>query len=351
MKTWTEHLPCIKVVKRGGEEVRRALKDRKLLRTDAKIQADDTFVYLPLLRRLTDSEMRALGAVDLLTREFVVREIQKSIEAVLGFAPSYEIIGDIAVLTEAVNESKERLVAQTLMEQHKNIKVVAKRVSPVEGIFRTRKIEIIAGEHRTETIHREHGCSYKIDLEKVYFNPRLAGERARIASQFDRSTEEVVIDMFAGVGSFAIQLAKRAPQSRIIAIDINPDAIRYLEENIRLNRVKNIEAVEGDVKESYTRFAHRADRVIMNLPKSAAEFLREALSMLKPGGGIIHFYTVESDTSRKALLDKAKEKFMVRVRELSDELHLDSVEVRDARRVKAYAPYTSIIGIDAKIKK
>jgi tRNA (guanine37-N1)-methyltransferase len=351
MKTGTEHVPCVKVEKRRGEEIRRALKERKLLRTDAKIIADDTFVYVPLIRALNDTELRAIGAAELLTRDFVVQEERRSIEALVGFKPSYEIIGDIAVLTEAVDETKEPLVAHALMERHTNIKVVAKRVSAVEGIFRTRKIQIIAGEHRTETIHREHGCSYKIDLEKVYFNPRLAGERNRVAAQLDRSTEEVVIDMFAGVGSFSIQLAKRAPQSHIIAIDINPDAIRYLEENIRLNRISNIEAVEGDVKEICVRFRDKADRIIMNLPKSAYLFLREALSMLKLRGGIIHFYDLISSRSGEELLDKAKEKFRAHVQELSDELHLDSVEVRDARKVKAYAPYTFIIGIDARIKK
>jgi len=237
------------------------------------------------------------------------------------------------------------------MERHNNIKAVTKRVSAVEGIFRTRKIQIIAGENRTETIHREHGCSYKIDLEKVYFNSRLAGERNRVAAQLDRSKKEEIIDMFAGVGSFSIQLAKRAPQSHVIAIDINHDAIRYLEENIRLNRVSNIEAVEGDVKEICVKFRNTADRIIMNLPKSASVFLREALSMLKSRGGIIYFYDLESSRSVEESLIKAKEKFMAHVQELSEELHVDSVEVRDARKVKAYAPYTSIIGIDAKVKK
>jgi tRNA (guanine37-N1)-methyltransferase len=103
------------------------------------------------------------------------------------------------------------------------------------------------------------------------------------------------------------------------------------------------------VKEIFVRFGNKADRIIMNLPKSASEFLREALGMLKPRGGIIHFYTVESDTSHEALLDKAKDKFRAHIQELSEELHLDSVEVRDARKVKAYAPYTYIIGIDACI--
>jgi len=351
MKTETEHVPCVKVEKRSGEDIRSALKERNLLRTDARIISDDHFVYLPLIRALNNAELREIDAAELLTRDFTVLEQRRSIEDIVGFKPSYEIIGDVAVLTEAANETKEQLVAHVLMERHKNIKVVAKRISPVEGVFRTRKLELIAGENRTETIHKEHGCTYKLDLERVYFNPRLAGERNRVASQLERTTEEEIIDMFAGVGSFSIQVAKRAPQSHVTAIDINPDAIQYLRENIRVNGVRNIEAIEGDIKEIYQRFRNTADRIIMNLPKSAYVFLHEALSMLKPRGGIIHFYTVESSTSHEALFDKAKEKLMTHIQEMSEEFHFDSVEIRDTRKVKAYAPYTYIIGIDAKIKK
>ena len=364
MKTETERLPCVKAEKRRGETIRQALKERKLLSTDVRIIADDKFIYLPLTRALTDAELRYIDAAGLLilTREFAILEQRKSIEDIIGFKPSYEVIGDIAVLTEAVNESNEQLVAHALMNRHKNIKVVAKRISPVEGVFRTRKLRIIAGANRTETRHTENGCRYKLDLEKGYFNPRLAGERNRVAAQVARSgvDAEGIIDMFAGVGSFSIQVAKRAPQSHVTTIDINPEAIRYLRENIKLNGVRNIEAIEGDVSEIYARFRNTADRIIMNLPKSAYLFLREALSMLKPRGGTIHFYDLESaysdasDKKSKSLeraIVQAKERLMVKIEELGEEFHVQSIEILEARKVKAYAPYAYIIGIDAKVKR
>ncbi|NQE04334.1 tRNA (guanine(37)-N1)-methyltransferase Trm5b, partial [ANME-1 cluster archaeon GoMg1] len=176
------------------------------------------------------------------------------------------------------------------------------------------------------------------------------------ASQVERSGEEEIIDMFAGVGPFSIQIAKRAPQSHVTAIDANPDAIRYLRENIELNGVRNIEAIEGDIKEIHERFSNKADRIIMNLPKSAYLFLREALCMLNPRGGIIHFYDLESsypeegeekhDALERAIT-QAKDKFMAKVQELEEEFR--SVEILDARKVKPYAPYAYIIGIDARI--
>lgn len=356
----TERLPCVKAPKRSGEEIRQALNERKLLRTNAKITSDETSIYLPLIRALTDAEIREIGAADLTTRDFTILEHRKSIEDIVGFKPSYEVVGDIAVLTEAIDNRKEQLVAHALMYRHKNIKVVAKRISAVEGVFRTRKLEIIAGENRTETMHKENGCRYKLDLEKVYFNPRLAGERNRVAAQVARSSvkEEEVLDMFAGVGSFSIQVAIRAPQSHVTAIDINPDAILYLHENIRLNRVSNIDAVEGDIREICGRFRNTADRIIMNLPKSAYLFLQEALSMLKPQGGILHFYDLEfaypeeGEEKHDALeraITQAKEKLMVNLQGLGEEFR--SVEILEARKVKAYAPYAYIIGIDARVKK
>lgn len=351
----------MKAEKQRGEEIRQALKELELLKPDAKITSDDTFVYLPLVRPLTDTEKSELGAAEFITRAFTILEQRRSIEDIIGFKPSYEVIGDIAVLTEAVPDEQEQQVAHALMNQHKNIKVVAKRISAVEGVFRTRQLQIIAGENRTETIHKENGCIYKLDLEKVYFNPRLAGERNRVASQAAQSAqEEAIIDMFAGVGSFSIQIAKRAPQSHVTAIDINPDAIRYLRENMQLNNVRNIEAIEGDIRALYTKCQNTADRIIMNLPKSAYLFLREAVSMLKPHGGILHFYAVESAYSDESAMKskvvehaitQAKEKIMTSLQELQDEFHFHSIEIQEARKVKAYAPYAYIIGIDARINE
>ena len=358
----TENLPCVKLERRRGEQVRRALKELELLRTDARISSDHDFVYLPLIRELKEDEIGKIGVEELLTAEFELLEQRKSIEDLVGFKPSYEMVGDIAVLTAVdLTGENEQLVARALMNLHKNIKVVAKRVSPVEGVFRKRKMKIIAGENRTETMHKENGCRYKLDLEKVYFNPRLATERNRVASQVQRSGEEEIIDMFAGVGPFSIQIAKRAPQSHVTAIDANPDAIRYLIENIELNGVRNVEAIEGDIREIYERFRNKADRIIMNLPKSAYLFLREALCMLDPRGGIIHFYDLESSYSDAtgeetksrdieiAAINKAKAKLAAKVKEAGDEFHFRSLEIRAARKVKTYAPYAYIIGIDAAI--
>ena len=354
----TENLQCVKVKKIRGEQVRCALKELELLRTDAKITSTSDFIYLPLTRSLKEEEKAVIGVAELLTTDFVISEQRRSLEVLVGFKPSYEIIGDIAVLTEdtdSITETNEQLAAHALIKQYKNINVVAKRVSPVEGVFRKTRMKIIAGDNRTETMHKENGCRYKLDLEKVYFNPRLAAERNRVVMQVERSGKEEIIDMFAGVGPFSIQIAKRASQSHVTAIDINPDAISYLRENINLNDVKNVEAIEGDIRDIHVKFQNTADRIIMNLPKSAFLFLREALSMLNRRGGLIHFYDLESSyvsaektKSLEVAINRAKEKLTAELKDACEHFH--SLEILKARKVKPYAPYAYIIGIDARIK-
>jgi len=339
----SKSLACVKVKKERAEEVRRALKSANLLRTDVKIRHDANFVYLPLTEEHKAKEVvdMGVGSVELCRTEFEVLAIKPGIEELIGFKPSYEIVGDIAVL----NESADEAVASAIMKLHKNIRVVARRRSHVEGVFRRRRIEIIAGERRTETVHKENGCRYKLDLERVYFNPRLATERNRVASLAARSASaETIIDMFAGVGPFSILIAKRAVKSHIIAIDINPDAIKYLRENIRLNAVENVEPIEGDVKAIYGAFRDKADRIIMNLPKSAYKFLAEAVQMLKPEGGTIHFYMVES-IKKGEDMNNAKHKFCTWLTELG----AHTPEILTVRKVKAYAPRRYIIGIDARV--
>jgi tRNA (guanine37-N1)-methyltransferase len=146
------------------------------------------------------------------------------------------------------------------------------------------------GERKTETVHRESGCLFDVDLEKCYFSPRLSFERMRIAKQV--MAGEVVVNMFAGVGCFSILIAKNAEPLKVYSIDVSPDAIRYMEENIWLNKARyTVEAVEGDAKEIITRkLLDVADRVLMPLPEKALEYLSYALMALKPTGGMIHYY-------------------------------------------------------------
>jgi tRNA (guanine37-N1)-methyltransferase len=207
---------------------------------------------------------------------------------------SYDIVGNIAIirLSRASPENAQN-VAKAIMNVHKNVKTVLVQVSPVVGDFRLRRLTHMAGENKTRTIHKEYGCMFSVDVEKCYFSPRLSHERMRIAGIV--KPNETVVNMFAGVGCFSIIIAKHANAAKVLSIDVNPAAIQFMQENIRLNRVYNqVIPLLGDSKEIINSQLQRvADRVLMPLPEKAFEYLPFAVSALKASGGWIHYYDFE----------------------------------------------------------
>jgi tRNA (guanine37-N1)-methyltransferase len=331
---------CIKVPKKKGEPVRRMLLDLDILDISLKISVDSSFLYFPLSREPVPGELDFLPEeTELIDFDFELQQKKPVPEDLLGFSPSYEVIGDIALLEDPdLDQQKASRIADALLRTQPNIKSVIKPLTPVIGEFRIREFEIIAGEPRTETVHREYGCRYKVDLARAYFTPRLSTERSRILSWIKEG--DAVVDMFAGVGPYSILLAKSKKPSKVIAIDKNPDAVHYLKENIILNSVKNIEAIEGDAREEAKKFAGTADHVIMNLPHNAHEFLDSAVLLTKPGG-IIHYYgiTPEDDLFESSIeLIKATAERAGR-----------QVEVLEKRVVRSYAPHQYNICIEVRI--
>ena len=331
---------CIKIPKKKGEPVRRILLELEILDNSLKIGSDEIFLYLPLSRELSQIEFEILPEeAELIDFDFDLQQKKPVPEDLLGFSPSYEVIGDIALLEDPdLDKEKASKIADALLQTQPNIKTVLKPLTPVIGEFRIREFEVIAGEPRTETIHREYGCRYKVDLARAYFTPRLSTERSRILSWIKEG--DTVVDMFAGVGPYSILLAKSKKPSKVIAIDKNPDAVHYLKENITLNSVKNIEAIEGDAREEAKKFAGTADHVIMNLPHNAYEFLDSAVLLTKPGG-IIHYYGITPE-------DDLFESSIKLIKEAAERAGRQ-VEVLEKRIVRSYAPYQYNICIEVRI--
>ncbi|MEM1883724.1 MAG: class I SAM-dependent methyltransferase family protein, partial [Candidatus Bathyarchaeia archaeon] len=222
---------------------------------------------------------------------------------------SFDIVGDIAILRlPKALESRGEVIAEAVMQINKHVRTVLCQVGPVSGEHRLRELKWLLGEKKTETIHREHGCLFKVDLAKCYFSPRLLYERMRIARQVNPG--EVIVNMFAGVGCFSIIIAKYSRARKIYSIDINPDAVKYMQANIVLNKVEDIiEAIEGDSKEVIiSKLKGVADRVLMPLPEKAYEYLDYALMALKSAGGIIHYYDFEHAGKNEDPVAKVAEK-------------------------------------------
>ncbi|MCL2476881.1 class I SAM-dependent methyltransferase family protein [Candidatus Bathycorpusculum sp.] len=221
---------------------------------------------------------------------------------------SFDIVGDIAIIKAPSNPSDAQIVAKQIMETHKKIRTVFSQTSPVENTHRIRKLTLLLGENTTLANHREAGCNFKVDVEKCYFSPRLSHEHLRIAQQI--STEETVVNMFAGVGCFSVIIAKTAPKTKVYSIDINPTAYQLMAENIQINNVKDsVYPLLGDSKELVeTQLQGTADRVLMPLPELALQYLPTAVSALKKTNGLIHYYDFEHATRQENPVEKTQQK-------------------------------------------
>ena len=198
--------------------------------------------------------------------------------------PRHDLVGGIAIL---LDPGTGREGAEFLLGSRPSIHTVLAPEGPVGGEFRTRRFSVLAGTPTTRTRYTEYGLRFEIDLSLAYFSPRLSGERQRVLGLMEGG--ERVLDMFAGVGPFAITLSARA--GLVWAADINPCAVGLMLENIALNRAGNVLPLLADAARLPRILPSGFDRVVMNLPFGAVQFIDAALSLCRPGG-TIHLYAM-----------------------------------------------------------
>ncbi|HDR72468.1 MAG TPA: methyltransferase domain-containing protein [Methanoculleus sp.] len=197
------------------------------------------------------------------------------------------MIGDIAILSlppglDAAAEER----AGALVARRKNIRTVLTKVTSLEGDRRVARYRILAGSC-TVTVHREFGFSYALDVREVFFNPRLASERMRVALQV--SAGEEVLVPFAGVGPFVVPVAARG--ARVVAVEKSPAACRWLSENCRANGVEErVRVHEADAASLIGMYPPSFDRSVIPAPYGMDGMLARVARMVRPGG-MIHFYT------------------------------------------------------------
>jgi tRNA (guanine37-N1)-methyltransferase len=213
---------------------------------------------------------------------------------------AFDQIGDIVII-KIPDElmPKKKLIADAILANVKTAKAVFAQVSPVKGDFRVRDLEFIAGENRTITEYKEHACRFKVDVARTYFSPRLSTERQRIADMV--GDNETIVNMFAGVGTYSVVIAKANRTCRIYSIDSNAAASELDKVNAKLNKVQDrIVSICGDAAQVIKdRLAGQADRVIMPLPERAKEFVDSAVLALKDKG-IVHYFAHVKADSKKA---------------------------------------------------
>jgi tRNA (guanine37-N1)-methyltransferase len=220
---------------------------------------------------------------------------------------SYDVIGDIIIIKIPNSlQQKKYAIGKLLLENMKHVRSVFLQTSSVDGDFRLRRLELLAGADRTVTEHHEYGCRFKVDVGKVYFSPRLSTERQRIAKIVRNN--EIITNMFAGVGTFSILIAKQNPCSTVFSIDSNPKAHNLCLVNARLNKVQDrVFPLCGDAKFiAGNLLADLSDRVLMPLPEKAKEFVDTAVTCLRNKKGTIHYFAHVKAQNRKDAINAGK---------------------------------------------
>jgi tRNA (guanine37-N1)-methyltransferase len=326
-------VPCVCVPREAGEATRRELAAADLLDTDHEIAVEDDTIYIPVTN---PTAAAARVDADVVVRDAPERDTQVTPADLLGDEPSYERLGDIVILDEDDDERAHEIAA-ALVESDLPVETVVNRASKVKGELRVRDWDVLVGEE-TETVHREYGHAFALDIARVYFSPRLATERHRVASQVREG--ERVFDMFAGVGPFVVPMAARGAE--VVGVDLNPDAVAYLRENARRNGVaERVTAIEGDVREVSDEYEDWATRIVMNLPHSADAFVETAVAIAGEEC-VVHYYDIQHE-------DDPFGPGLEAIRAAAEPEYAVSVETE--RVVRSYAPHEVNVCLDVRLTR
>jgi tRNA (guanine37-N1)-methyltransferase len=223
---------------------------------------------------------------------------------------SYDILGSIAIIEFEGTGKRELAFAKHLLKLHKNVETVIAKAGAVKGKYRTRKFRHVAGKRNFIALYKENGCTFRFDVRKTFFSNRLSFERSRINSLV-KDGENVMV-MFAGVGPFAIEIAKYHKKANVVGIELNSYACRMFKENIKLNKLGNVTVEEGDVKKLSKKYKGFADRIIMPLPWESTKYIDDALVVAKKSA-VVHLYAFGPNESAynditKKIREHAKQK-------------------------------------------
>jgi len=260
---------------------------------------------------------------DILSEVLIPEEISKIYSA-------FDMIGDIIIIKiPNCLIFKKEIIAKAILQNIKPAKSVFVQTSAVQGEHRIRSLEFLAGDNNTVTEYKEHGCRFKVDVLKTYFSPRLSTERLRIGKMV--SDNEIITNMFAGVGTYSIIMAKHNKTCRVYSIDSNPVANDLAEINVKLNKVQDrVLPIFGDAKEVINKkIKGKSHRVLMPLPEKAKEFVDSAVMALKENKGIIHYFAHVKALTKSL----AREKGVVDTKDAFYEYHHEILATKVVREV------------------
>ncbi|MFA6888386.1 MAG: class I SAM-dependent methyltransferase family protein [Candidatus Woesearchaeota archaeon] len=300
---------AVKVLAKDAEKAKNYLLETENLSRDYRVLSQKGFVYFGVISKSRIKSFTVVS-VDLKKnekkeqdfKELILNKLTEKERALLKTA--FDHIGTIAILEiEEGLQKKEKLIAEALLQVVPSVKTVLKKVGIHEGVFRTQKMALLAGEDTCVTTHRENGVALTLDVEKVYFSPRSSNERKRIVGLVKKG--ESVLVMFSGCAPFPCVIGKNTQAKEIYGVELNSLGHEYGLKNVAANKLKNVFLYQGDVRTVVPQLKKKFDRILMPLPKSAEDFLDVALTAVK-SKGIIHFYDFLHEDHFKEAADKIK---------------------------------------------
>ena len=326
-----------------AEQVKRELLETNSINTGFRPKRTSTHIYFPVTDSYTGmyeteeqelqerKEEKILSFKEALTNVLTPEEFEIAKTA-------HDIVGSIGIIE--IPESlvtKEQEIANALLQSNPNIETVVKKDSIHDGEFRIQQHKVLAGVDTTITEYHENGCRILMDINEVYFSSRLSTERKRIYEQI-REGEEVLV-MFSGAAPYCCVFAKNTKAKHVDGVEINPEGHTYGLENIKKNKITNVNLYCGDVREVVPTLNTIYDRIVMPLPKLAATFLDVALGVAKKGT-IIHLYGFYHEDE----FDKAKQDALDQAKKVNKE-----IKILDVIRAGQNSPRTYRICIDIEV--
>ena len=276
---------------------------------------------------------------ELLKKELSGKLSGKELEALPSGFQQLEKITIIKLKPELQKKKKE--IAKAVMELFPYAKTIM-QLKEIKGKFRQPKIEFLLGEKKFIVDYKEAGCVFRFDVSKIMWSKGNRHERQRIASLPQKG--EVVMDFFAGIGYWTIPILKTGNAGKVIAFEHNPEAVKWLKENIKLNKIPESKAqiVEGKTEKNALKFPEGiADRILLGLIPAPKFALPAALHCIK-NNGILHY-------EGTAVIGKPKELFKD-VQEACEKANCKAI-LLNAQFVKDYAPRIAHYTLDIKIEK
>lgn len=269
--------------------------------------------------------------------EIASRDLPKPL---LGSLPrKWERFGDVLILRFPKELEDHKLRVSKIYADVLKCRSILEDVGGIEGELRIPRLNLVYGDVNTETIHIENGIRFKFDPMKVMFSSGNMNERIRISKISNE--DEIVVDMFAGIGYFSIPIAVYSKPKKVYAIEKNPIAFKYLKDNIVLNHVTGaVEPILGDNRERTPK--NTADRIIMGYLKDTYIYLPYAIESLRDNEGMIHYHEI----CPNELLPRRP---IRRIMEAAGR-YGKKVDIIRINKVKSYAPGISHVVLDARLR-